>query len=125
MLYPFFKSRASALRNGHFPCGAWPGAPPSVETVADVAALLRARGTVLVDDGGGLLVALLGEYGYALYEDGRASNMLPARFADEHPEVATGNTVRSQTSFEGHPILSPRFILHGESLMKYTGGVCN
>jgi hypothetical protein len=39
------------------------------------------------DTGEKLLVALLGDYGYALYLDGRASSMLPADFATAHPEV--------------------------------------
>ena len=91
---------------------------PAVDTLEDVAALLRKRGNVLVDEGAfpsssrlmkqqtsfaalksanvsinagdtgeKLLVALLGDYGYALYLDGRASSMLPADFATAHPEV--------------------------------------
>lgn len=57
----------------------------------DVAKLLRTRGTVLVDEPdtpGQLIVALLGDYAYALYLDGRSSSMLPADFATEYPDAA-------------------------------------
>ena len=63
---------------------------PTLETVGDAAALLRSHGTVLVDDpdNGGLLVALMGEYGYALYDDGRASSMLPVKFSADYQDAA-------------------------------------
>ncbi len=64
---------------------------PSVNSLEEAADLLRHRGNVLVDEGDNgqqLLVALLGDYGYALYLDGRASSMLPADFPSTYPEAA-------------------------------------
>lgn len=64
---------------------------PAVDTMEGVAELLRQRGTVLVDEPDTpdqLLVALLGEFGYALYLDGRSSSMLPPDFASSYPEAA-------------------------------------
>jgi enterochelin esterase-like enzyme len=84
---------------------------PTVDTLEDVAALLRKRGTVLVDDSGEqLLVALLGEYCYAVYCDGRASSMLPTQFANKYPDAAAamvGRRLWWPSNYDDVPGASP------------------
>ena len=110
--------------------------PPDVHTMEEAAALLRKRGTVLVDEGEEgeqLLLALLGkprrtrsrarvrflqqrslvctgDYGYAMYLDGRASSMLPVDFAQAHPDAAAalvGRRLWWPSNYEDVPGASP------------------